>query len=278
MRQSLRARLSGLGALAAAAAVVYACGETQTPPTGVPDFLFSENPDVHLCENTDLEPGKVKVIKVGGTGEFEVVVHLNWTGEEIDRFNVTVEDGECAVVHLNESGNFEDITNVTVTETSPNFVSLEWSIILLRGDPTGEFHFGPQTDPTFTAQVNQFKGAKATYLNEEDGGGGEGCTPGFWRQSQHLQFWAATGLSPSDDFDTTFGVNFFSPDITLLEAVSLGGGGVNKVARHGTAALLNALHPDVDYAFTAAEVIAAVQAQDVDALVAANEAGCDLTD
>ena len=37
------------------------------------------------------------------------------------------------------------------------------------------------------------------------------------------------------------------------------------------AALLNALHPDVDYLFTAAEVIALVQAGDVDPLVDENE-------
>jgi hypothetical protein len=99
--------------------------------------------------------------------------------------------------------------------------------------------------------------------------GGEGCTPGFWRN--HLEDWGPTGLSPGDDFDTTFGVNFFDPDKTLDDTVRLGGGGLRKVARHGTAALLNALHPDVNYPFTAAEVIAAVQAGDVDALVPANE-------
>jgi hypothetical protein len=276
MRKSLRARLTGLGVLAATAAIVYGCTETQTPPTGVPDFLISDNPAVQLCENTDLEAGKVKLIKTGGTGEFEIVVHLNWDGTELDRFNVTVEDGECALVHVNDSGNFEDITNVTVTEISPNFVSLEYSIILLRGDPLGEFHFGPLTDPTFTAQVNRFKGAKATYVNEPEEDEGEGCTPGYWRQPHHLDSWVPTGLDPSDDFDTTFGTDYFNPDITLFDATWLGGGGVDKVARHGTAALLNALHPDVDYAFTAAEVIAAVQAGDVEALVGANEAGCEL--
>jgi hypothetical protein len=98
---------------------------------------------------------------------------------------------------------------------------------------------------------------------------GDGCTPGYWRN--HLDEWAATGLSPGDDFDTTFGVDYFDPDITLDDAINLGGGGIRKVARHGTAALLNALHPEVDYPFSAAEVIAAVQAQDVDALAEANE-------
>ena len=98
---------------------------------------------------------------------------------------------------------------------------------------------------------------------------GEGCTPGFWRNK--LEDWAPTGLNPDDDFDTTFGVDFFDPDITLEQAVNARGGGLNKVARHGTAALLNVLHPDVDYPLSEAEVIAAVQSQDVEELVGYNE-------
>lgn len=92
---------------------------------------------------------------------------------------------------------------------------------------------------------------------------GEACTPGFWRN--HLEDWGPTGFSPSDDFDTTFGVNFFTPDKTLLDAVKLGGGGINKLARFGVAALLNAAHPDVDFALTVPQVIALVQSGDPNA-------------
>ena len=106
--------------------------------------------------------------------------------------------------------------------------------------------------------------------------GGEGCTPGYWRQKQHLDSWVATGYSPNDDFDTVFGVDYFDPDITLLEATKLGGGGVNKLARHGAAALLSASHPDVDYPYTVAEVIAFVQAGESDLLAEANELGCSI--
>jgi len=102
--------------------------------------------------------------------------------------------------------------------------------------------------------------------------GGEGCTPGFWKN--HLELWV--GVSPGDDFDTTFGVDLFDPDITLGQAVRLGGGGVKKLARHGTAALVNALHPGVAYPLSVAEVIAAVQAGDADTLAGFNELGCDI--
>jgi cysteine-rich repeat protein len=109
-------------------------------------------------------------------------------------------------------------------------------------------------------------GCSATCTVEDEG---DGCTPGYWKN--HLSSWAPTGLSPADDFDTTFGVDFFDPDITLEEAVNLKGGGIRKIARHGTAALLNALHPDVNYPLSASEVIAAVQATDLGGIVDFNE-------
>jgi len=101
---------------------------------------------------------------------------------------------------------------------------------------------------------------------------GEGCPPDFW--SDHLNDWVQ--VNPADDFDTTFGVDLFNPDITLEEAVNLRGGRVKKLARHGTAGLVNALHPDVNYPLSAAEVIALVQAGEADILITFNELGCEI--
>jgi len=120
--------------------------------------------------------------------------------------------------------------------------------------------------------------------------GGEGCTPGFWRQTQHsAEFNAAiAALGGVTDFHTLFGLTSaqtgLDSGLTMLQAVNLGGGGANLIARHGAAALLNAAHPGVDYAYTEAEVIAAVQAAfgvgtssiSIADLIAANEAGCPL--
>lgn len=91
--------------------------------------------------------------------------------------------------------------------------------------------------------------------------GFEGCTPGFWRQPQHFDSWTDP-FDPTDDFDATFGVDFFDPDRTLLEALTTGGGGLNALGRHAVAALLNAASPDVDYPLTVQEVIDMVQAVD----------------
>ena len=101
---------------------------------------------------------------------------------------------------------------------------------------------------------------------------GESCTPGYWRNfRQHGDEWTLTPYSPDDDFDVTFGTDYFDPDITLGDAIWLGGGDVKKLARHGTAALLNAAHPGVVYPLTVDEVIAAVQAGDATTLADYNE-------
>jgi hypothetical protein len=104
--------------------------------------------------------------------------------------------------------------------------------------------------------------------------GNQGCTPGYWKN--HLESWAAAGYAPGADFDSTFGVNLFDPNITLETAVNLGGGGANRLARHGVAALLSAAHPGVGYPLSVAEVIAAVQAGNADLLEQSNELGCPL--
>jgi hypothetical protein len=84
--------------------------------------------------------------------------------------------------------------------------------------------------------------------------GGEGCTPGYWKQTQHFDSWV--GYSQGDSFSGVFGVPY---EKTLLEAAQTGGGGEKALGRHAVAALLNASSPDVSYAYTTAEVIALVQ-------------------
>jgi hypothetical protein len=76
-----------------------------------------------------------------------------------------------------------------------------------------------------------------------------GCSPGFWKN--HLELWGAAGHSIGEDFDTVFSTAYFEPNVTLLEAINLGGGFPNDLARHGTAALLSASHPGVHYPYSA---------------------------
>ena len=73
----------------------------------------------------------------------------------------------------------------------------------------------------------------------------EGCTPGYWKQPQHLDSWVPTGYDPGQSIYSAFEVG--PSDIALLQALKLKGGGWNAFWRHAVAALLNAAHPDVLY-------------------------------
>jgi hypothetical protein len=97
----------------------------------------------------------------------------------------------------------------------------------------------------------------------------EACTPGYWKN--HTDAWGHTSFKPTDDFDLTFGVDYFAPDIPLCEAVWARGGGVNALARHAVAALLNWAHWDVNYCYTDKDIFDAVEDMDKDWLARINE-------
>lgn len=104
--------------------------------------------------------------------------------------------------------------------------------------------------------------------------GDQGCTPGYWKN--HYSSWQPTGYFRTDFFNSVFGVEYFDEGYTLWDAIWQGGGHVRRIARHGTAGLLNAAHPDVNYPYSVDEVIQFVRTKNGDALEAANELGCPL--
>ena len=88
--------------------------------------------------------------------------------------------------------------------------------------------------------------------------GEEGCTPGFWKNNADKKDavqWGPTGFSPSQLVSSLFSAA--PPEIgslTLLQGLSLGGGGEEALTRQAIAAVLNAAHPDVDYPLTVTEI------------------------
>jgi len=116
-----------------------------------------------------------------------------------------------------------------------------------------------------------------------------GCTPGFWKNNIE-GVWET--YAPTNEFINVFGVSSFSIgkgkkgvlDPNLLEALNANGGGIDALARHAVAALLNAAHGDVAYPWTEAQIISAVQAafasEDYESLknqlAGFNEEGCSI--
>jgi hypothetical protein len=94
-------------------------------------------------------------------------------------------------------------------------------------------------------------------LRTVNNGAAQGCTPGYWKN--HVELW---GVAPSTLFKDVFGVALpkYSETLTLEEAINLGGGRWDKLARHGVAAYLSADFGLVDntrlnYLFSAEDVI-----------------------
>jgi hypothetical protein len=88
----------------------------------------------------------------------------------------------------------------------------------------------------------------------------EGLTPGFWKN--HTVAWAPTGYSPSQTLGSVFtnSSEYGLGGVTLLAALSFGGGsgdiGAAKILlRAAVAAILNAQSPDIDYEYLPADVI-----------------------
>lgn len=121
--------------------------------------------------------------------------------------------------------------------------------------------------------------------------GGEGCTPGYWKQEQHFDSWTLPFTIDTlfaDVFDRDIVVRgegkTLIPNPTLLQALDANGGNVNAAARHAVAALLNAASGGVSYNMTVEGVIAAFQGaypdgelDDVkDTFANFNEQGCPL--
>jgi hypothetical protein len=134
---------------------------------------------------------------------------------------------------------------------------------------------------------------EATPAGDGDDGGGDvdvqdadpdlnGCTPGYWKQEQHVDAWPAP-WTPDSSFVDAFGVDAF-PGLTLLDVLGLGDGDLDALGRHAVAAFLNALTPDVAYPLTDVEVVAAfgeaydlgVYEETKDLLNAYNEDHCPL--
>ena len=102
----------------------------------------------------------------------------------------------------------------------------------------------------------------------------QGCTPGYWKQEQHLGSWVgySPGILFSEVFDRDITITSKEgdgdkgrkpqdlTDPTLLQALKANGGGINALARHAVAALLNANNPDVNYEYSVAQIISMVQA------------------
>jgi hypothetical protein len=283
-------------AAATLAVVAAACSGDSPTTVDAPDVAtFAQTTDarVVLCKITfksfdeassGYVPGVTEDPTLGVDFEFDI------TGGDVSNITlaaasyVGLSASECAEIYSGPAGN-----PLTIIETSPN--SIMNSVFVADG-LAPNFNFLPDGTWSAATDVRTISTAavpagenwvyvKNTVIDTPPPPpppGMQGCTPGYWRQTQHFGNWS---YNQSDLYSAIFGVAY---EGTLLQAVWARGGGVNALARHSVAALLNAASGDVAYPYTVDQVIAAVQGAFAtgeyervkNRLAYANELGCDL--
>jgi hypothetical protein len=204
-------------------------------------------------------PEEVDLCKVGPAGWVNFSVSINpgpgLDGDATDG-SVDLDAGSCERIAF--AGGAADV--VTVTENVPAGQQLDSIVVqqLTAGVLTTTKLTGTNTA---TGTMGGFvpAGAVLTFYNSliPPPEGGEGCTPGYWKQPHHFDSWPAPytpDMPFSDVFDDAF------PGMTLVEVAAQGGGGLKALGRHTVAALLNAASGGVSYDLTVSEVITAFNA------------------
>jgi hypothetical protein len=266
------------------AGLVAACEQSPVGPSPTPQFDHANPGSTPTTE-------QLKVCKLGDVAGSFSVTYSSPPGNDFGISAFTLNPGECR--HIATASAISVATATIVEDAPPMGFHLESIDVDSAGDHVTPASSDVTTrtavvtigeDPTGAGVLPGPSGATVTFTNLADPfiPGDEGCTPGYWKQSQHFDSWE--GYATGDDFDTVFGVDLFNPDISLLDALNLGGGGVNALARHAVAALLNAASSGVDASLSEAEVIQLVQDAETsgdfeaakNTLAASNELGCPL--
>jgi hypothetical protein len=245
-----------------AAMLISACSGTNTQsalsPTAPSMHATAAIPSVPgpNLRQADVELFEVCKDYAGGSGPavtINVAVDQATNGTIDQTFSVNLNAGACQDIWVN---GFPTDT-VTVTEVVPAGYTASYvrsvntaGTIVTDASVAGNSASGPVAGGLGTLVI-------FTNTAESTGGGGQGCTPGYWKQPQHADSWPAP-YTPNTLFSAVFEDAF--PGQTLDDVLSNGGGGLNALGRHAVAALLNAASSGVSYNLSTAQVIDAFNA------------------
>lgn len=275
-------RIGSVGA-AMAVAFVAACSSGETPmsaPSTAPDAFTT----------TDTWTAKVRLCKFGPAGT-QATFHVSATGGTLvlgsDVTLDAVSDlSGCTVIWTPTD---KSIVTVTATETGASDGMVIERIFTVGGLDGGQTF--DNAGATASIRVDAYTGGYIKFENVPVVlpppppppvlPATEGCTPGYWKQSQHFDSWPAA-YTPDMAFDAVFADAF--PGMSLLGVLKQGGGGLKALGRHTVAALLNAGNDDVQNGLSTDQVIAAFDAafasgdyeSQKDIFADLNELGCPL--
>ena len=187
------------------------------------------------------ELGRIKVCTTGGGGAtFNVAATPVSGGTPSVASPLVVGAGLCLIA----AEDFDAVggvgANVTTTQTSPAFQSV-----------TG-LQLGAGVVSSFAASnggslfLNNFHGYTLTFVvSPPPPPATEGCSPGYFKTHPDTP-----PYDRSQTLDSVLTTNVFPASLTIGDALSLKGGGVNALARHAAAAILNAAALPGTYAYT----------------------------
>lgn len=237
-------------------------------------------PNVGLADPERFEVCKIYSNGSGPTVTFNVSVDAGNNGSVDTSFSIALGHGQCQDVWGHGGSTYD---SVTVTEVGPaNHTTSFVRQTFVAPNRTTD---APVSGLSASGLVRGNTGTTVTFTNTPNEppppGGGQGCTPGYWKQSHHFDSWPAAYL-PTDPFSSVFANAF--PGMTLVEVAAQGGGGIKALGRHTVAALLNAASNGVSFGLTVADVINGFNAAYAsgnyetfkDQLAGLNEAGCPL--
>lgn len=251
----------------------------QGVPTEVPELRA-----VLTSTGATPTPEEVDLCKVGPAGSYNFSVTINPGPGLVDDAtdgSVDLDAGSCERIAF--AGGAADV--VTVTENVPAGQQVDSIVVQQLTDGVLTMTTLTGTN-TASGVMGGFvpAGAVITFYNSlipPPPGGGQGCTPGYWKQKHHFDSWPAP-YTPDMLFSDVFANAF--PGKTLVQVAAQGGGGLIALGRHTVAALLNAASAGVSYDLTVNDVItsfnAAFQFGDYNGLKdifeGYNEQGCPL--
>jgi hypothetical protein len=271
------------------AASVAACGKDTAKENAVAPSAVALSGTAPVNPSPNLRRADVEYLEIckdypGGTGPtvtVNVSVDIDTNGSVDTTFPTTLDAGQCKDVWIS-GGSVGD--TVTVTEVVPTGYTASYVLQTIAGSTLTTN--ASVAGNSVSANLRSGFGSLVIFTNTPNTpppppppGGIAGCTPGYWKQSQHFDSWPAP-YTPNMQFSAVFSNAF--PGMTLVQVAAQGGGGLKALGRHTVAALLSS--GSVNYGMTPAQVIAAFNAAyasgNYDALhnqfAAMNERGCPL--
>jgi hypothetical protein len=234
-------------AAAAAAAVFLTAVFSDASATGFPIGVPTPVPQGFSCRDFDtaniLRELTVAPLPEGPVGHTDgtlglaTVYYLSTDGWVLDWYQATTGQSIHHVIIQGQNGGYA-YSYDPVVDTDRNLHGAT-----VQPDPLSKPQYETLNSATFCYSLPQ-----ANY---------NGCTLGYWKQSQHFDKWPA-GIDGNQNQQNYFGPNAYAD--TLLNALNYkGGAGVDGAKRlllkQAVAALLNASSGSVDYRLSRTEVI-----------------------